>query len=177
MSQLFISLTSTSSCVSDAIFKIFRVPQNSIRASHIQRQGPRGKNGRAPGCFQMEQWQTFLCKSVSAFNWNAFKLSVPKVFYGMYDRNTLIRICTAPWGWGWGGGKVGALHQSRPDFLFSQKLDFWFNLITRRCAKLWWVSWLFLELELSVNRSTTHNKGELGSIKKKKVAAVSVSCF
>ena len=173
MSQLFVSLTNTSSCVSDAVFKIFRVPQNSIQASCIQGQGPRGKNGRAPGCFQVGQWQTFLCKSVSAFNWNAFKLSIPKVFCGICDRNTpssYTQLCG-------GGGKVGALHQYQPDFLFSWKLDFWFNVITRRCAKLWWVSWLFLELELSVNGSTTHDKGELGSIKKNKnkVAVVSVS--
>lgn len=35
MNQLFISLTGTS--LSDAVFKLFRVPQNSIQVSYVQR--------------------------------------------------------------------------------------------------------------------------------------------
>ena len=65
------------------------------------------------------------------------------------------------------GSKGWTLHRCQPNFLFSQKLGFWLSLIAGRWAELWWVSWLFLKLELSVNGSTTHDKGELDSIKKK----------
>lgn len=46
----------------------------------------------------------------------------------------------------WGRRQWGALHGYQPNFSFGQKLDFWLGLITRRCIKLWWVSWLFLKV-------------------------------
>lgn len=52
MNQLFISLTGTS--LSDAVFKLFRVPQNSIRFPMSRDRDPEAKEVRAQAVFRWE---------------------------------------------------------------------------------------------------------------------------
>lgn len=174
MNQLLISLTDTSDSLSDAAFKIFRVPQNSIQSSYIQRQGPRGKKAQAPGCFQVGQWQTFLCKPVSVFNWNAIKLSILKLF-SMTSvaeiHSSLIYI--TPWGCGVGITQVPAklLIQPETGLLQFNSKEMSKTVVSVLALPQGELGWMWTE---------AHDKGELSSIKKLSCSYLyeqSMSCF
>lgn len=140
MNQLFISLTGTS--LSDAVFKLFRVPQNSIRFPMSRDRDPEAKEVRAQAVFRWEGGKhsyVGLCQFLtemflSSPSWTSSMASMTEIHPS--SSTQLHR----------GGGSEGPLHRYQPNFSFSQKLDFWLGLITKRCIKLQWVSWLFLKV-------------------------------
>ena len=150
-------------------------PKTAFSSSYIQRQGPRGKKAQAPGCFQVGQWQTFLCKPVSVFNWNAIKLSILKLF-SMASvaeiHSSLIHI--TPWGCGVGITQVPAKLLIQPETgllaQFNSK-EMSKTVVSVLALPQGELGWMWME---------AHDKGELSCIKKLSCSYLyerSMSCF
>ena len=124
--------------LSDAAFKIFRVSPDSIQASCIQRQRPRGKVGQGPGSGR-HSWASlcpFLTEMpLSSPSWNFSQWQLWQKYTYLFWGYTQLH-----------GSKGCTFYRCQPKFLFSQILGFWLSLTAGRWAKLWWVSWLFCKV-------------------------------
>lgn len=127
--------------LSDAVFKLSRVPKIAFRFPMSRDRDPEAKKIRPPAVFRWEGGKhsyVGLCQFLtemllSSPSWTSSMASMTEIHP---SSSTQLHG---------GGGSEGTLHRYQPNFSFSQKLDFWLS-VTRRCTKLWGVSWLFLKV-------------------------------